>query len=421
MTSKKLLFSTKGRKINKSKNSFTLEVTDNLSLRLIFLLWCIVIITFREVNLLMIPRLWAEEGKIFYSFARHHSLVEIFTTTQVGYLTLFNSIVSTVQAKIFPVEAAAVVATYFGFLVQLIPILIIVFTTHSFWVFPLSRLICLMIIIFTPPELWLNTTNSHFIFGLITFLILVVHSDQLSLMKKWIFRMLLVLGTLTGPASMLLTPVFFIKSYMDKTKEKFIQTLIITTCSIIQAIVIIYSLVYNNQTHRLEHHNFHLTVSNFIIDHFSLNLIILNRSGLYFLGIIIAIYFIFLTIKNWKSKDFRIFSTCFIVVAIFSTLGSLNMAGSPRYGFIPTCILMMLIAQEVFSWLNNKKKIRYIIGTVIFMSCLTLNTIYYKTRMQEVYTPDYPVWRSEVEKWRIDNKYTPRIHPKHDDAWFVNL
>lgn len=409
------------KKKYKNSNIIKLTETDNLSQRLYFILLCIFIITFREIDLLMAPRLWAEEGTIFYSFARHHSLIEIFTTVHVGYLTLFNSIVSTVQAKIFPVEATAIVSTYSGFLVQLIPILIIVFTTHSFWDSQLRKLICLMIIILTPPELWLNTTNSHFIFGLITFLILIIHSDQLSQTKKWIFRILLVLGTLTGPASMLLTPVFFLKSYIDKTREKYIQTTIVSIFTIIQVVLIIYSILYNNQTHRLEQFNFYRMVYNFFIDHFSLSLKVLTRPGMYIFGSLISVYFIYLVKRNWRNKEYLVLFISFFLVAFFSTLGSLHMAGSPRYGYIPNCILMMLIAQEFQGWLNNKTKIRYIIGSAIFLFCFTLNAIYYKTRMQEVYNPSFPIWKNEVAKWRIDNNYAPRIHPDIKDLWFVNL
>jgi hypothetical protein len=398
------------------------KLRDTALFRLLFVLWCILVIACRETDLLVTPRLWAEEGKIFYSFALHHSVWQTFTTPLVGYLTLFNSIVSTLQAKIFPVEMAPAVSTYAGFFVQLIPILIIVFTTHPFWNTPLKKILLgITIILVTAPELWLNTTNAHFFFGLITFLILVIPTAQLSLTKKWCFRILLVLGNLTGPASMFLTPVFFMQAYFERSREKYIQIIIQTLCAIIQASVVMYSLMYQNEYHRLEHYNLPVTLYHFFIDHFSLNIILLSMNDMRNIGILVAIYFIYLFIKKRKNREHLVFMTAFIISAIFSTAGSLKMEGSPRYGYITTCILLILIITDAFELLNSKKKAGYIVSAIVVLT-LTINALYYKSRQTEVYSPDFPAWKQEIAKWRSDSTYLPKIHPVYpSDTWYVKF
>ena len=288
---------------------------------------------FRETDLLASPRLWAEEGKVFYSFARHHSLWEILSTPQVGYLTLFNGITSALQARVFPVEAAAAVTTYAGLLVQLVPVFLVLYTSHSFWDTPLKKVVCVLVIILaTPPELWMNTTNSHFFFGLITFLILVIPATQLSKGKKWLFRGLLVLGNLTGPASMLLTPVFFLKAHAERSREKYIQTAIQVCCALVQGAVTVHSLLYNNQYRRLEGNDWTLTAFLFFIDHLSLNVHAFGPIAAYAIGILVACYVIFLFVQCRGSSEHLVFLLGFLLVATFSTAGSLKMLGSPRCG-----------------------------------------------------------------------------------------
>jgi len=369
---------------------------------------CILIIAFREIDLLSYPRFWAEEGQLFYPFALKHSVADIFSTPLVGYLTLFNSIISASQAKLMSIESAPLLSTYIGFLVQLIPVLIIIFTSHPFWNNAIRKAICsLIIVIIVPPEMFLNTTNSHFIFGLVTFLIMVVSSAQLSNLKKHAFRILLIIGGLTGPASMFLAPLFIFKAYQDKTKEKRIQTIILSVCSIIQASVIVHTLLYDNNYKRLQPFDFHLTLSAFFTDNFSLNM---NRSSF---GMLMSVLFLYLFFKNRKSKEHLLFFLSFIIIAIFSTLGSLNMQGAPRYSYIPTCIFMLLMASEFFELKLNQISLQPILAFVFFVPCLIMSSVCFKYRMQYVYKSDLPKWKDEVMKYRLDTNYKPKIHPDY--------
>src|SRR6185312_12637056 len=174
-------------------NAVNSRLKDNTLFRILLVLCGILIIVSRGVEIFIHPRIWAEEGKIFYAFARHHTVWDIFTTAHVGYLTLFNSIVSAIQAKLFSVENAATVSVLIGFFVQITPVYIIAFTSNKFWDNSFKKIICMLIVVTVlPPELYVNTTNSHFIFGLITFLIMMIAADALSDFQKYFFRILLL-------------------------------------------------------------------------------------------------------------------------------------------------------------------------------------------------------------------------------------
>ncbi|MEO8759304.1 MAG: hypothetical protein ABI388_00190, partial [Bacteroidia bacterium] len=80
--------------------SINTSLKDTFLFRITLILGSILLISIREPALLLNPRFWGEEGSIFYQFALHHSVLEILTTAHVGYLTFFNSIVSSLQAKV---------------------------------------------------------------------------------------------------------------------------------------------------------------------------------------------------------------------------------------------------------------------------------------------------------------------------------
>jgi len=400
------------------------KLKDDMFFRVALILCSIPLIAVREPVFILYPRLWAEEGCIFYQFALHHSLYEIFSTAHVGYLTLFNSIVSALQAKVFAVENAAIVSTYIGFFVQLIPIYIISFTNNEFWNNPIKKIFCILIVIVvTAPEQWLNTTNSHFIFGLITFLILIISANEISKFQKYFFRILLIIGGLTGPASIFFTPTFLLKAYKEKSKEKYIQAGILCICAIIQAIVIVYSILFDNKYNRLSEHNHLRSVYHFVIDNFSM---ISQASSSYFhpisrylsvfFGLIMIVVYVFLLYKNRKNDLYLIPLLSMIIVGLFSTLGSLHMAGGPRYAYIPTCILMMVLLSELF---NLKMKIQYV-ASVALIICLAIYIIDYRESMISVYKPTFPRWKDELKKHKVDSTYNPHIHPAMD-LWQVKL
>jgi hypothetical protein len=400
------------------------KLKDTMKFRITLILCSILLIAVREPVFILYPRLWAEEGCIFYQFALHHSLYEIFTTAHVGYLTLFNSIVSAIQAKEFAVENVAIVSTYIGFFVQLIPVYIISFTNNEFWSNPIKKIFCILIVIVvTAPEQWLNTTNSHFIFGLITFLILIISASEISKFQKYFFRILLIIGGLTGPASIFFTPTFLLKAYREKSKEKYIQAGILSVCAVIQAIVIVYSILFDNKYNRLSEHNHLRAVYHFVIDNFSM---ISQSSTSYFhpitrylsvfFGALMVIVYTFIMFRNRKNDLYLIPLLSMIIVGLFSTLGSLHMAGGPRYAYVPTCILMMVLLSDLF---NLKQRIQYIASLALII-CLTLYIIDYRKSMVSVYNSTYPKWKDELKKHEVDSTYNPHIHPAMDQ-WQVKL
>jgi hypothetical protein len=392
---------------------------DNPAFRWSLALGCVVLIAIRETDLLANPRFWGEEGSVFYAFARHHTVREIFTTPQVGYLTLFNSIVATLQAKVFRAEAAAIVSTYAAFLVQLVPVFLVAFTSHPFWSTPARKLACVLaILLATPPELWLTTTNSHFVFGLITFLVMVIPANSLSRAQRWLFRGLLVLGALSGPASMLVTPAFVLKAYVERSREKSIQAAIQVACAVVQGMTTVYCLAYQSRYPRLVAFDWRMTVEGIFADHFSLGIAVLGTVGAVVLGILVAGYVGILAVRSRHDPEHRIFLLSFLLVAVFSTAGSLHLLGSPRYGYVPTCILLLLLTAEASGLRVGQGRWERGAAVVLLALSLALNASDYRTRItSQIHSIDHPSWQDEVARWRADPTHKPRIRP----TWEVEM
>ena len=389
------------------------QISDNRISQLALLLIAVLLILFRETGLFLQPRFWAEEGQLFYSLSMHHSFWEVLKMVPVGYPTLFNAITGSLQVKLCSYESAPALSTAFGFLIQLIPVIIVLFTKCEYWNSPAKKIIFVQaIVLFTPPELWLNTTNSHFIFGLSTFLILLIDPQHLTRFARLAFNFIIILSVLSGPESMLLFPFYFWSYSINKNPQRLTQVIIITFCSLIQGSVLIHSLLFSNNYQRLSANNVNDVLNAFFADNFSLNT---GRSyiGMIMLAILVLILFYS---KNRSGQTVLIGS--FLIVAIFSTLGSLEMKGAPRYSYFPSCILFLLILQFASEYKYSNLFSVNSLAMLIIIASLGISLAMYKYRMHYVYNSELPVWKNEIIKFRKDSTYRPKIHP---DYLFVKL
>jgi hypothetical protein len=340
------------------------------------------------------------------------------TTPLVGYYTLFNVITSNLALAV-PLEYAPAVTTYLSLLIQIIPVAIIIYTDYVLWNTPTKKIILALIITtLTPLELWMNTTNSHILFGLIVFLIAISSTETQSFFQKWGYRAILTLGTLTGPASSFSTPIFWLRLYRERKKEIFIQTGIVTLCALTQVIIVVYSALYKNKYSRFSNFDFFQFLEYYMRDSFGL-LLPFETETLILLGIYFAIYFVYLFIINRKRTEYQYLGISFIIITILSILGSLSMKGSPRYSFIPTIILYLILIDE-FSTQRLKLNVRQITVSLFLMISLTFSFSNYSKEILKFYSPFFPKWKQEAKLFKENPNYKPKVHP-HSYNWTWEL
>jgi len=176
---------------------------------------------FRAPSFFFEPRFWGEEGVIYFSNAFNNSWYQALFTPHLGYFSLFNNIASTLAANIVPLKYAPLITTLLAFVVQVIPLAIVLWSRSELWGSAVKKAVGILIILFVPVtgEIWLATNLSQFYFSLITFLILMEDMGNASLRRVWCYRILLVLSGLTGVVSCFITPLFIFKAWTKKRKD----------------------------------------------------------------------------------------------------------------------------------------------------------------------------------------------------------
>jgi len=196
----------------------------------------VLIIIFREYTFFTMPRLWAEEGIVYFSYASSHSWLSALLKPHLGYYSLFSNLAAVLASRAVPLEKAPLVTTFLAFFVQCIPLLIVIWGNSNFWNTFFKKAIMIAIILFTPlsGETWLTTINCQYHFSLITVLILCECNDS-NQIKKNFYRALLVISSLSGVLSCFLMPLYLIRAWITKQREAVVHAGIISTCTLITA------------------------------------------------------------------------------------------------------------------------------------------------------------------------------------------
>jgi hypothetical protein len=409
-------------------------------------LLAILIMYFRNTRYFFEPRFWAEEGTVHFVFSYSHNWFLALFQPQVGYLNFWPNI-STLLATLPPLKDAPLVTTITAMIVQIIPILIILWSKSSVWTNWYRKLLGISTFLFLPltNEVWLNTINSFTYFAVIIFLILLEESPE-NPVRRWLYRTLLILGGLTGTLSCFLIPLFLFKAIDEKKKERLVQTLLLIACAIVQVY-----LIYTFQDQGNINQRFH------IVGFSTLGVTIWTQSlGFFMFGLDKA--------SEWSSLLFKIADTDyqkFIVIGrilliseigIFILLTS-NLSLKQRilfgsgYGILMILPMIFSIIQYKFllvltglhqrlffapnillGWMlllgikfSKDKLLSFsnlvsllcvaVIGAGVFWGIMN----YSKAWSFAEYWPD---WKVEVATWQSNPKYYLKIQP---EGWVVIL
>lgn len=414
------------------------------------------VIVFRQPTLFIEPRLWAEEGGRFFSYAFSHSWLQSLLQTQGGYYTLWPNIAATIAANCVPLSHAPLVTTVAAFIVQIIPIAIILWSNSPLWETEniyshfIKKTVAISIIILVPSsdEAWLNTICSQFYFSLISLFILT-ENENLTRLKNWLYRFLLLISGLTGVLSCLLTPLFFIKWFMKREKESLIRFSILATCLAIQMVVAI----------KFPHTNAVANKSRFVPLDYSLfasiafthtispiflgfdnTLLISNmlssvRSSLSifrYLGnvlLLLEIFFFCFLLSATRYREY-VYYLLGSYLFIFLTSAALSVGdkfdqvyqmANTRYYFIPTAIVMLLLLFNIhfkkdLPSILRSSFITLLLGISLFFSFQEFHqSNSYFSNINEYKSIN---WKHEISQWEKDNNYTINIWPT---GWKMNL
>lgn len=194
----------------------------------------------RSPHLFFKPRFWAEEGN-FFSYAFSHSAFETLTRPDGGNLDLPRNLASVLAVHLSSLEWAPLVTTLFSFGIQLIPLALIL--NHSSPALKSTArqavAIALYLVAAMSNEIWLTTLHSQRYLSIAAFLILLDDPSADRPVKTWLQRALLVAAGLAGPETVLLAPMFLVKSFLEPQRENKVQAGLVSACAALQFSVFI--------------------------------------------------------------------------------------------------------------------------------------------------------------------------------------
>lgn len=182
-------------------------------------------------------RFWAEEGKYFYADIAQSGFFKGLVYVFNGHIEFMtNAVVA--ASTLVPLKWAPLITTYSSYLLQFIPIALLLKYRNEF---SLNRYAVFGVVIIAAgmpqaAEVWANAINLHFHFALLVALIAALPITAQN--NTWLFRVLLLAAGLSGIPANFLLPILFFQALRERHRERWIQVAILGACCAMQLAVI---------------------------------------------------------------------------------------------------------------------------------------------------------------------------------------
>lgn len=422
--------------------------------RWILLFVSVIIIVFRERRYFAFPRFWAEEGVIFFTFAHSHGVFQSLFQPHLGYYSFYANLASILSVKLVSLEDAPLVTTTMALIGQCLPLSLVIFGQSPYWQ-GLIRKTAVLLVIFLAPlsyEVWLNSINTQFYLCLFAALLLLEpHSDGDGTPKRGVLRVCLLVAGLTGIMSCLLTPLYWLRAYVEKQKELMILAIILTACSLIQVAVVVMSTSGEVDSKAimamgvaLPSRSFHwspptlgsiLLVKTILLDYLGPSLTVPVAKSVHSLyakggvgqqvfgygSLLGVVSFWGCLLRKCSCPARYIVPGSFVLLVVpsvsFALVDTMAVLISPyaaqRYFFVPN-VLMLLMLCCAIQW-NGIMRLSGgdLLLAVLFSLALFWGVSEFRhfSGKGNVYDLAWPHWKDEVAVWRKDSTYPLKIWP----------
>ena len=353
-----------------------------------FLFFLLLFLIFYRSPCFLLEGTFQHDEYVFYKNSLENGFLSglIYVYPGAGYFNFWTNI-STSISSLFSFDIAKILVTYFALSAKLLIFFYIYFSKSELFLSTNQKIFAIFIILLSPPmtpEVWMTTLHSTEYFGILAFILIFDDVDKESQKKKLFSKFLIFISGISSIYAVTLTPVYFLKFFLKKTKENFYNFLSIFFAFIIQAsIVINYHFLNINHTQRfqLEISKLISYIYNVIVRSFFGSTIpkkIFLETNLYtiekFNYLILSIFFIiiiFFVFYIFKKRDLILNLIIFslFIVSSFVMIGSLypTFAGG-RYAVVPGVILIFLIFR-IFSC-EKKVIIKYSCAILLSFSLI---------------------------------------------------
>ncbi len=404
--------------------------------KIALLFGCILLLILREPRFLGSPRFWAEEGSRYFAYAYTHGWYDALAHADLGYIALWPNLATTIAANLVPLEHAPLVTTLFAAVVQVIPIMVIVWSNGAFWNGFVTKVVGCFAVVFAPlsHEIWFNTVNSQFYFLLITLLVSIEDANA-KRARRIMRRVLLVVAGLTGAVSLFLLPVFVVKAAQEKHRERVVQAVLLAACAVVQgavfwsshagadasrqvvadvplfaAVVWVQSIVMSTLGWERAASTSRLIIS------------VRDASRGTFVGMGIALLLAEAMMlwavarRPWVKERWVLVLgyVCILVGCYAFSLGIdiaylLGAGNGQRYFYVANVTFWLLLLQNIRIDTRDTARAWSIVCVVVLTIALVGGVQNYRRMGTE--QRDWPRWQAEVAQWRNDSTYCPHIAP----------
>lgn len=406
------------------------------------------VIVLRDTRYFTQPRFWAEEGTLHFAFSFSHPWWQALFQPQVGYLNFWPNL-STLLATLPPLEMAPLVTTIMALVVQMIPIVLILWSKSPLWSGWKYKLLGIGVVLFAPltSEVWLNTVNSFTYFAVIAFFILL-EEPLLGQARRWVYRALLLLSGLSGTLACFLIPLYAFRAFTEKDRERWVQTAVLSACAVVQS-----ALIFSYKTSGSFEQRLHLigfttlgaTIWTQTIGFFAVGLTQAHEWAitLYSLAVndlssfqdwgrgllVVGLLLLFLLSTNLPLKYRILFLGGYGILMLLPMMFSVI---DEKYDLMRTGVhgRLFLAPNVIFGWMllfgvrfQKWKNWRVSLSWLASLGCVALlaTSLFWGITSYRApwYVADtWPDWKTEVQHWRADPSYPLRIQP---EGWVVSL
>ncbi len=392
-----------------------------------FLIILLTVSYLRSPDIFNDGRFWGEDGVIYFQNAIKNSFFDnffqIYTPTS-GYYNLFPRIVALISSK-FSLEIAPLANNYLSYVVIFYIFCLILFNNSFLYENKKEKLVCCCLVLLCPtlvPEIWLTSNNAQTYFGISTLFILYL-KDETNFIFKFLNRLTLFIGGLSGVYVLAFTPFYFLKYILFQNRNNLINLIVLSLTLLFQLSFYIYSKINNLMIMRDVNFDLHYlavffynTVAKLFfpkeVIHFLYNLFINNMItslGICLIFIIIFAYIVLESAKILIRNEKQLIVTSSLI-SIFILLISITFIFSGeyfagRYSAVPGFVLAIIILNLTFF----KRKNLFLKNVYLILSFLIIISGIYNYRPINDYRIQYldcinncTKWKDQIKEFRSD-------------------
>ncbi|MBD2683011.1 MULTISPECIES: hypothetical protein [Nostoc] len=186
---------------------------------IMFVLAFLVIIS-RRPDAILNPQFWAEDGTVFYAQAYNDGSLNSLFLPYAGYLHALPRLTAAFS-MLFPFKLAPLIFNLIAIIIQILPVTFLISSRFSKLIPNINYGICISFLYLALPgcyEVNANITNTQWRIALLIFMAMIAQSSQV--LVNLFDLIIILIGGLTGPFSILIMPIIVFLIFSKKIKNK---------------------------------------------------------------------------------------------------------------------------------------------------------------------------------------------------------